>query len=210
MFTGCLSAEPGSGADIPDSRPSIEVSSTTSSGVLSASGDDTPQVDPADDADHLSTTGEADRIEDASAEDSALQDESGSAERSSTAVSNTADITPLASFEGFNFYQTSHGVHHAQTWGSISWESRYRFNIPDLWLKDTSCDSQPVYVKVWPNWDPTWVVRKRFNHGGCGSQFDFKNVHAEVGDGLRGFRIEICRDTYIPECSHKDFFNPRH
>jgi hypothetical protein len=115
--------------------------------------------------------------------------------------------SPALAATDYSVYETNDvGTKHAHAWGAISWTGARSFNIGTAYLRDLACDNQPVfwYIDV----DNRWTGTERYWHGGCNTQTSWSDVHASDQYNIRRIVIWVCRDTFIPECDYKVYYNP--
>jgi len=125
-------------------------------------------------------------------------------------AAGTSGAAEAGTWTGFNSSYYNGGVQRANTWGSIYWADRDTFAIPDLWLKDTSCDSWGSSVQI--DVSGLWRGTTRVNDHGCGTSVDFGKVHAEDNNGIRYIGFIVCRTEgpgdVIKQCHETLYWNP--
>ena len=81
--------------------------------------------------------------------------------------------------------------------GTLMWTGPSSFELRDMRLTDTSCDSQPVFFSASFNGHDG---PQRANNSGCKSTTTFPTLKGGDTSPISALTINVCRATSVPEC----------
>lgn len=93
----------------------------------------------------------------------------------------------------------------AKLTGKIVWHSSTSFELKDMKLTDTKCDSKSVYF--YANYTTAWDYPKHYNKNGCNTTSTWKSLKGSFGQGLYSIGVNVCRSG-SSDCGSTYSVNP--
>lgn len=84
-----------------------------------------------------------------------------------------------------------------QLTGTLMWTGPGSFELRNMSLTDTTCDSQPVFFSVSFNGHDG---PRHTNNSGCKSTTTFPTLKGADTPHISALTINVCRATSVPEC----------